>query len=444
MRCRMVLTPLTTLMLASMPASGQQVLTLEQAVSASLARHPAMVEAEASSGRAEAGAREVHASRLPALSLEANLTQFQEPMVVAPLHGFDPRTPPVFDRLLAQGALTAAYSVFDGGERSARLRRSEAVLEGAASQWEQSRQALIGEVVRRYAAVLTARRLAQAHERRVAALDQERARATRLLEEGRVARVVLLRAEATLSGARAELQSAESAVRLGEAELARIMVVDPALLSGAVLEDISVRGEPPARGVAVESGLTTNLEVRRLRSQVRAAGTSVDVAGSQWWPRLHLGGRYVRYGSGQGDAGGEWQAGAQLSYQLFTGGARPAGMDRARWEVRAAEAELAQAELRVAEVVERAVETVAATRARTAAWQAAVAQMEEVARIERLALDTGAGLQTDYLAAEAELLRARAALAESRHAELLARVELVWSMGQLTTGWIMENVERGT
>jgi outer membrane protein TolC len=444
MRGRMVLTALTTLVLASMPVSGQQVLTLEQAVAAALARHPAMVVAEANTGRAEAGAREVHASRLPALSLEANLTRFQEPMVVAPLHGFDPRFPPVFDRTLAQGSLTAAYSAFDGGERSARLRRSESVLEGAALQAEQSRQVLIAEVVRRYAAVLTARRLEQAHGSRVMALGEERARATRLLEEGRVARVVLLRAEATLSGARAELQSAASAVLVGESELARIMVVDPVLLSGAVLEDAVIRGEAPTRAEALESGLATNPEVRRLRSQARVARTSIDEAASQWWPRLHLGGRYVRYGSGQGDAGGEWQTGVQLSYRLFTGGARPAGMERARWEVRAAEAELAQAELRVAELVERAVETVAATRARTAAWQAAVAQMEEVARIERLALDTGAGLQTDYLAAEAELLRSRAALAESRHAELLARVELARAMGQLTTTWITQNLEPGT
>jgi outer membrane protein len=442
MRWRVVPTLLTTLVLA-FPVSGQQVLTVEQAVAAALARHPVMAAADANRGRADAAAREVHASRLPALSLEANLTHFQEPMVVAPLHGFDPRFPPVFDRTLAQGSLTAAYVAFDGGERSARVRRSESVLEGAALQAEQSRQVLIAEVVRRYAAVMTARHLEQAHGRRVAALEQERARAARLLEEGRVARVALLRAEATLSGARAELQSAASAVLVGEGELARIMVVEPALLSGAVLEDAAVRDEPPTRASALESGLATNPEVRRLRSQVVVARASMDEAAAQWWPRLHLGGRYVRYGSGQGDAGGEWQTGAQLSYRLFTGGARPAAAERARWEVRAAQAELAQAELRVAEFVDRAVETVAATRARTAAWQAAVAQMEEVARIEQLALDTGAGLQTDYLAAEAELLRSRAALAESRHAELLARVELARAMGQLTPTWITENLEPG-
>jgi outer membrane protein TolC len=133
-----------------------------------------------------------------------------------------------------------------------------------------------------------------------------------------------------------------------------------------------------------------------------------------------LGGRYVRYGSGQGDAGGEWQGGMQLSYALFDGGSRPAAQDRARAETRAAAAELAFGEQRVAESVDRAYAALISAAARRSALADAASQSEEVVRIERLALDAGAGVQTDYLAADAELLRVRAALTDARFAEVVA------------------------
>jgi outer membrane protein TolC len=93
--------------------------------------------------------------------------------------------------------------------------------------------------------------------------------------------------------------------------------------------------------------------------------------------------------------------------------------------------------------VDGALGRIAAARARAQAWSTAVEQSTEVARIERLALDTGAGVQTDYLAAEAELLRARAALAEARYVELIAGIELMRSMGELDEGWVEANVESG-
>jgi outer membrane protein TolC len=98
----------------------------------------------------------------------------------------------------------------------------------------------------------------------------------------------------------------------------------------------------------------------------------------------------------------------------------------------------------VADAVDRALAAVVAAEARAEAWLAAVDQSAEVARIERLALDTGGGMQTDYLRAEADLLRARAALTDARHAALVARVELARATGELTAEWVELNVESGT
>jgi outer membrane protein TolC len=58
-----------------------------------------------------------------------------------------------------------------------------------------------------------------------------------------------------------------------------------------------------------------------------------------------------------------------------------------------------------------------------------------------LALETGAGVQTDFIRAEAELLQVRAGLARARHGEILARIRLALATGELTLRWLHENLE---
>jgi outer membrane protein TolC len=98
----------------------------------------------------------------------------------------------------------------------------------------------------------------------------------------------------------------------------------------------------------------------------------------------------------------------------------------------------------VAEALDRAYSAFDAARARTEALRAAVVQAEEVTRIERLALEAGSGVQSDYITAEAELLRVRAALTDATYAQVLARVELARITGDISSEWIARNLESGS
>ncbi len=84
-------------------------LPLFDAVQRALAQYPATAAARAEHDRATAVAAEAKAARWPRLSIDGATTQFQEPMIVAPLHGFDVRTPPQFERTLVQGHATASW-----------------------------------------------------------------------------------------------------------------------------------------------------------------------------------------------------------------------------------------------------------------------------------------------------------------------------------------------
>ena len=97
-------------------------LTLGDAVARALKSFPTIAAARAQRDRASADLGDARAAWLPRLSLDASLTQFQEPMVVQPIHGFGPTTAPIFNETLIQSGVSLGYTLFDFGTRAGRVR----------------------------------------------------------------------------------------------------------------------------------------------------------------------------------------------------------------------------------------------------------------------------------------------------------------------------------
>jgi outer membrane protein TolC len=380
--------------------------------------------------------------------------RFAEPMVTAPLHGFNPQQPPIFDRTLLQGGISLGYTLFDGGARGARRARAEALMGAGEAGYTGARSELLRDVVQAYLRVSTAAELVAANAERVAALEGERDRATQLLERGSAARVVVLRAEAGLGAARAEWFAARGEFEVALGDLARLTGLGQPGLASALLVPVRLAGGAsaqsgparalPDREALLQRALASNPEITRLERLVGVADATLTEARSLWFPSVAAVGRYTEYASGLGREQGDWQGGIQLSFPLFTGGTRRAFSDRAAAEYRSSRAELEVARLMVASALDRALAAVETEHARAAALGAAHERAAEVARIERLALDAGAGVQTDYLTAEAELLQVRAAWSAARGAEIGAYVELARIVGELSLEWLERNLESGS
>jgi outer membrane protein len=422
-----------------------QTLSVGEAAQRVAERHPAAAGARAAVTRAESGVQEFAAARLPVVSTDASFTRYHLPMIVAPLHGLNFVRPPEFDRSLIQAHVGASYTLFDGGARGARIERAEALVAAAEASEAGVRSTLLVDGVRAYLRVLTAREVYSAQQRRVNALSSERTRADQIFREGRAARLLLTRAEAALSSAGADATTGRAEVDAAERDLSRLTHLELTRIQHDSLRPVRLAALAlPAREDALTRARESNAELLRLRRQLAATERGRAEARALWLPRVNLNGRYVEFASLDGANDPEWQAGAFLSYPLFTGGARAAAADRANAEIALARAELNTAELRVAEAVDRAFSAFETARARADALRAAVTQAEEVARIERLALDAGSGVQSDYISAEAELLRVRAALTEATYAQVLARVELARITGEISADWIVRNLESGS
>lgn len=424
------------------PSSGQAV-TLGQAADSALAHHPSVGAARAAVEGSEANVRGASAARLPSLAASSQATRFEEPMVVAPLHGFDPTAPPDFDRTLIQSRLGLEYTVFDGGARGAAVRAARNGAGAAAARLDDARAGLLEGTVAAYLGVASAREVRDAAERRVTALAAEASRARQSLAEGTAARVEVLRAEAALLDARAAEATASAAVDVAEGRLARLTGAAPAAVAGWRLQVPAVDPEDVLRPSPAGTPSPDAVDPRVVAAEraVAAAEARLDRERSALLPSLRGSAGLVNYASGAGDFITEWQAGVQLSWPVFTGGARGAAIDGARAAVTRAREELRLARLEEADARDAARADLVEAATRTAALAAAVEQWTEVARIEALRLASGAGTQPDLLQAEAGLFQARAGLARARNATVLARVRLARAQGILTRSWLDTTLE---
>jgi len=417
------------------PVAAQE-LTLSEAAASTLRAHPSVMAVRARVDGAEDEVTVVRAQRLPGLELEGDLTHFEEPMIVAPLHSFDRTTAPRFDETLVQGRLAMAYTVYDGGARSDRIDGAEAMLRGTRQARRATEMELLQLVAGAYVDLVTARAVYDAAAARTDALGEELDRAQRQVDAGTAPRVQLLRASASLQDARAEREGAASRVGLAERNLARIMGVDPSTVEGRPLAGLQLRDPEESSGPSETSPAVEGAEQR-----VRAAEARLSAERAGRLPRLDAGAALLDFGTLTGEHVLEWQAGLQLSWPLFTGGARSASVRAAEAGLREARAELAAAELEVSASEDAARSAVTEADARIEALEAAVAQWAEVARIEALALDAGSGVQSDLLRAQAGLFQARAHLAAARSNAVGARVGLARARGLLEMSWINEALE---
>jgi outer membrane protein len=407
-----------------------------------LATHPVPLAAASGAEAAAAQVGQVAADRWPSLLARSTVTQFQEPMLARPIHRFDPGSVEL-DETLMQGALELGYTVFDGGIRGAAIDRVRAAARGAQADHRRAESWLLAQVSGAYLNVLAAGAVLDALDHQRAALTAEVGRAQQLFAEGAAAEVAVLRARAALAEAEAERRATQATLETAEQELARLTGMAASAVRRDRLVPIRQAGDAqiPERAALVAAYEAASPELERAVEAVAAAQSERAAARAAWFPKVDIAAGYLAYGSGTGRFTAEWQGGIRVSYPVFVGGRRTSATGAADARATAARHELQAERLHGTATIDRALATLAQANGRVEALDAAVRYLTEIARIERLALDVGGGTQSDYLKAEADLMRTRARLIEAEHAALLSHVELARVTGALSLEWLERHLE---
>jgi outer membrane protein TolC len=413
-------------------SSGQPRLSLGTAVGRALVHYPTITAAAAGEAEARAVLGVAQAARRPDVQVRGSVTQYQKPTLVSPIHAFQAGLTPPFDETLLQTVVGGTYTLFDGGARRAQIDQARSQVEASAAASRSIEDVVIAQVVANYSRVLGRSRTLDAHDRRIAALDRERNRVEQMRAAGRAADLEQLRVAAALETARAERVQIAEALDTAERELARLVGAHPDETRAARLDPLAIIDrQEPDREALVAGALGASPVLENARHRVAAAEAAIGAAESGRWPQLQAVGNFVGFGSAAGHFTSEWNAGMQVVFPLFNGGATGQRIARARAARDAAAEQVRNVELQIRGEIDRALSALREAGARLAGLESAILQFTEVVRIEKLRLETGTGTQTDYLAAEADLLGARASLADVQYGEVVARVELARATGLL-------------
>lgn len=425
------------------PPPPHPLLTPAEAVRRALATYPEAGVARAEAREAVGAVAEAEAGLSPRIDLMGSVVRFSEPMVVTPIHRLDFQDLPEFDETLIQGGLRLEHTLYDGGAARGAVAAAEARSGAAGERTEGVEQAVAARTLEAYLRVLGLDAVLAAADRRIEAVSAERGRVGELLEAGRAPEVDLFRAEAALAAARADRVRVATALEAAERDLARLVGAEPGEIAAEDLAPVAGEAAEPPPREALVGRLEETPAVARAREALAAAEAAAAVARSTRRPRLALVGDVKEYGSSDGHAATEWNAGLQVAVPVFRGGALEARAAQAEAARDAAAERLRLARLEARRELDRALASLAEARARVEALEEAVAQYEEVVRVEALRLDAGAGVQADYLDAEAKLLDARAALTEAGNGVIGARVEIARATGELDAAWVEATLPAG-
>ncbi|MEE3264276.1 MAG: TolC family protein [Candidatus Latescibacterota bacterium] len=328
-------------------------LTLGQCIEIALAQNTDVRLAEEGLTRSHADAKSAYARRLPSIS--AGLLSYSRSRTGPSVRiqdnpaGIDPVTGerifveeetriPAVDRDNYSLSANLNHTIFDAGEGRHSHNAARASVDGASFDFEARRAQVVFSVKQAYFSLLKASELTQVQQESLELSQRRLEEAKARLEVGAGTRVDMLRLQVAAENTRADLINLQQQERLAIAQLNYLMGLDVLVpLTVVPLSEGELRvASPPALGPLVEQVQARNPDLQRLQASVRAAQSSVKSSQSAYAPRVSGNLSYSRsnevFDRVYGNLSQEYRlnAGLSLSYNVFDGGIRSAGVRRSK------------------------------------------------------------------------------------------------------------------
>jgi len=311
--------------------------TLGQAYALALQQSEDVRIGEEVVSQAEADITRARSTVLPQVTVRGNYTRFPEETgqfgIIQPQDSYGAEA-------------TVEQALYAGGKNKAGLRIAKQGVEVAATDVRLVREQILLRVAQVYYGVLRAQKNVEIQTRNVERLTEHRRLSELRFKVGEVTESILLRAEAELAGARAELVARQNDLAVARRELQ--------LLTG--LPDTVDVIEPPLPQLdttALDALRTTAQQhrddLRRSQLQERIAHDRVAFARGSLFPSVTAEGAYFRRGQEPQSpffVGESWFVGGRVEFPLFDGGLR-------RAELRQAKSRLEQGRLTTVRLIEQ-------------------------------------------------------------------------------------------
>lgn len=246
---------------------------------------------------------------LPSVSLGANYTRLDTDVTVSGEQlvestGSSINVPPAFagivdgllsttstitERDIFSSSIRAIWPIFTGGRISAAQTAAEGKTEEAKSQYAMERQARYEDLSKYYFSVLLAKDVLATRQAVEAGLVQHRDFSLKLEQQGQIAKVERLQAEASLDKAKVETNKARKDLNIAQLALSQILgqssTVEPS-------DSLFVNNNLPMMDVFINQTLSTYPGLDLLDAKEKQASSLIKAEKGKYYPEVYVYGDY--------------------------------------------------------------------------------------------------------------------------------------------------------
>ena len=329
-------------------------------------------------------------------------------------------------------------SIYMGGKMVAALRAADATqLQAMAIYQTAVADTLLGVRLAYYDVLLAAQQIT-VHEASVNLLQKERDDQQRRYDAGTVPHFNVLRAEVSVANERPNLIRAKNDYRIAKNNLANLLGYD---LPREIWEDIpfnltdGLDTAPYAVNLpdAIQQALSRRTELTTARKTIELQQLNIVNAKSGYKPTVQLFAGYnwmnSSFSTDVGDKLDGWNAGAQMSWNIFDGALTVGKVTQAKALYEKSKTDLADQSRQIELAVRTAYSEFIEARETLESQSKVQEQADEALREANARADAGTGTQLDVLDAENSLTQARTTQIQALHDYATARAKMERAIG---------------
>ncbi|HHX8280703.1 TPA: TolC family protein [Vibrio diabolicus] len=201
-------------------------------------------------------------------------------------------TSTITERDIFSSSIRAIWPIFTGGRISAAQSAAEGKTDEAKSQLLMEQQARFEDLSKYYFSVVLAKEVLATRQAVEAGLKKHRDFAIKLEEQGQIAHVERLQAEASLDKASVETRKAASDLSIAQAALGKLLTQDDAVEPA---ESLFINDSLPPLTAFVDQTLLTYPGLELLSAKHKQASSLIKAEKGKYYPEVYLYGDYSLY-----------------------------------------------------------------------------------------------------------------------------------------------------
>lgn len=413
-------------------ASTQAVLSLDQAISTASQNSPVLQKSEAAMEEMKWKNVEGFSVFLPKVDISAShflLKKYQ--FVDLVFAGAPTSIPQIFPTTGA--TVNAQWLIFDGFNNTNSYMATRRLKQAAESDYTWAKFSLEHDVKLAYTKVIASKKLEDVSEQNLKTLENHLDQIKKMKAGGLSTNYDVLRVEAQLSEAQAEMLLAQDNIQISQENLGRILGVNHAIdANGSELE---VPSAEPVKKLQFNLDQNNRSDLSALVDKVSASDLKDSASGSFWVPKISLGGQYIQYNNLSDKISdwdryrSAWNAGVFLNWDIFA----PAEFARSKQEkYQHIQNEKALLQANLSAPVDFAFWKKRYLYSATLyeAKKADLERAQETVRLAQAGFKAGVRTTTEVLDAELDLFRARAGIVNAQINCTEAKIKLELASGQ--------------